>query len=72
MDETGELDKADWFTKIDADTYLFADNFKHYVAEKNWLPSEHHYFGHVLMHRTDKIRDAGVTIVAGAAVFFSR
>jgi len=71
MDETGELDKADWFTKIDADTYLFADNFKHYVAEKNWLPSEHHYFGHVLMHRTNT-RDAGVTIVAGAAVFFSR
>lgn len=72
MDETGELDKADWFTKIDADTYLFVENFKSYVAEKNWLPSEHHYAGHVLMHRTDKRTDAGVSIVAGAAVFFSR
>lgn len=71
MDETGELDKAEWFTKVDADTYLFADNLKRYVAEKNWLPSEHHYFGHVLMHRIAK-HDADASIVAGAAVFFSK
>jgi hypothetical protein len=71
MDETGELDKAEWFTKVDADTYLFADNLKRYVAEKNWLPSEQHYFGHVLMHRIAQ-HDANATIVAGAAVFFSR
>jgi hypothetical protein len=71
MDETGELDKAEWFTKVDADTYLFADNLKRYVAEKNWLPSEQHYFGHVLMHRIGK-HDVDATIVAGAAVFFSK
>ena len=71
MDETGDLDKAEWFTKVDADTYLFADNLKHYVKEQNWLPSEHHYFGHVLMHTISKSY-ADATIVAGAAVFFSR
>jgi hypothetical protein len=71
MNENGELDKAEWFTKVDADTYLFPDHLKHYVNERKWSPSEQHYFGHVLMHRIEK-NDADVTIVAGAAVFFSR
>eukprot|EP00804_Cyclotella_cryptica_P013131 CCRYP_019637-RA/>CCRYP_019637-RA protein AED:0.01 eAED:0.01 QI:509/1/1/1/1/1/2/1575/743 len=71
MDDHGELDQAEWFTKVDADTYLFPEHLKRYVVEKSWLPSEHHYFGHVLRHRIQK-SDAGASIVAGAAVFFSR
>ena len=71
MDETGELDKAEWFTKVDTDTYLFTENLKRYVEDKQWLPSEQHYFGHVLMH-TKAQDDVDVTIVAGAAVFFSQ
>ncbi|KAL7504982.1 hypothetical protein ACHAXN_002507 [Cyclotella atomus] len=53
MDEIGELDKAEWFTKVDADTYLFADNLKRFVDDKDWRPNEQHYFGHVLMHRIE-------------------
>jgi hypothetical protein len=71
MDEIGELDKAEWFTKVDADTYLFADNLKRFVDDKDWRPNEQHYFGHVLMHRIGK-DDVNASIVAGAAVFFSR
>jgi hypothetical protein len=71
MNDHGELDQAEWFTKVDADTYLFPEHLKRYVKEKGWLPSEHHYFGHVLRHRIQKT-DADASIVAGAAVFFSR
>jgi hypothetical protein len=39
-----ELDKAEWFAKVDADTYFVADNLKRYVVEKNWMPSATHVF----------------------------
>ncbi|KAL7471995.1 hypothetical protein ACHAXS_012300 [Conticribra weissflogii] len=68
VDSHGGRDLADWFVKVDADTYLFPDNFKRYVSAKQFSPDEHHYFGHRLNHRMD---DVG-PIIAGAAVFFSR
>ncbi|KAL9184180.1 hypothetical protein ACHAXT_002266 [Thalassiosira profunda] len=68
VDENGGANQAEWFVKIDADSYLFPDNLKHYVTEKGWSPDEHHYFGHVLNHRAHD----NYPIVAGAAVFFSR
>ena len=61
--------KAEWFVKVDADTWLFPENLSRYVQSRNWSYTQQHYFGHVLNHR---IEDRGVSIVAGAAVFFSR
>ena len=68
VDSHGESLLAEWFVKIDADSYLFPENLKHYVKEKGWSPDENHYFGHILRHR---LTDA-VPMIAGAAVFFSR
>jgi hypothetical protein len=61
--------KAEWFVKVDADTFLFPENLSRYVESRNWSYNDSHYFGHVLNHRRS---DRGVSIVAGAAVFFSR
>jgi hypothetical protein len=65
IDNNGDSDLAEWFVKVDSDTYLFPENAKKYVEEKNWLPDEHHYFGH-------KLRHAEIPIIAGASVFLSR
>ena len=67
--ETSDAYKAEWFVKVDADTFLFPENVRRYVESKNWSYNDHHYFGHVLNHR---VGDRGVSIVAGAAVFLSR
>lgn len=68
MDSSGDVDTAEWFVKIDADSYLFPDNVKHYIRTKGWSPDDHHYFGHVLRHE----QVYNNPIVAGAGVFFSR
>ncbi|KAL7498377.1 hypothetical protein ACHAWT_006336 [Skeletonema menzelii] len=60
---------SEWFVKVDADTFLFPENLSRYVKSRGWSYDDHHYFGHVLHHR---VKDRGVPIVAGAAVFFSR
>lgn len=64
-----DVQTAEWFVKVDADTYLFPENLRRYVEYKKWSYEDHHYFGHVLNHRRS---DRKVSIVAGAAVFFSR
>ncbi|KAL7552183.1 hypothetical protein ACHAWF_017991 [Thalassiosira exigua] len=64
-----ESDAAEWFVKVDADSYLFPSNVGRYVRGRNWTHDEHRYFGHVLHHRKD---DRDASIVAGGAVFFSR
>ncbi|KAL7533422.1 hypothetical protein ACHAXR_005223 [Thalassiosira sp. AJA248-18] len=61
--------KAEWFVKVDSDTFLFPENVSPYVESKKWSFNDHHYFGHVLNHRRI---DRKVSIVAGGAVFFSR
>ena len=63
------VNACEWFVKVDADTYLFPENLIRYVKSRNWSYNDHHYFGHVLHHRKT---DRNVSIVAGAAVFFSR
>jgi len=68
VDSHGGADLADWFVKVDADSYLFPENMKHYVIKRGWSPDDQHYFGHILKHRARDI----VPIIAGAAVFFSR
>jgi len=68
VDDMGDSAIAEWFVKIDADSYIFPNNLKRYVTEKKWSPDEQHYFGHTLRHR---IHDA-FPMIAGSAVFFSR
>ena len=68
VDSSGDVDTAEWFVKIDADSFLFPENAKRYIRAKGWSPDDHHYFGHVLRH--EQIH--GNPIVAGAGVFFSR
>lgn len=69
IDTNNNTDLAHWFVKVDSDTFLFPENMKHYVSQKNWSHEDHHYFGHKLWH-TD--RPGQAPIVAGSAVFFSR
>ena len=71
QNKNGKADvyNAEWFVKVDADTYLFPDNLPRYVKSRGWSHNDQHYFGHVLNHRKS---DRKVSIVAGAAVFFSR
>ena len=68
--DTHHKNDAEWFCKIDYDTFFFPDNFKYYVRDvKDWDPvGEHHYFGHVIQHRSRK--DA--PMVVGASACWSR
>ena len=59
---------ADYYVKVDSDSYLFPENMRHYVQERNWSSSDVHYFGHKLYH-TDRPHQA--PIVSGVAVFLS-
>jgi hypothetical protein len=45
-----EIDKADWFVKLDTDTFLFPEGIRAHVKRKGYLPTEPHYFGHILYH----------------------
>lgn len=67
----GDSDLADWFVKVDGDTFLFPENMKHYIEKHSWSPDDHHYFGHKLRH-TYRPKIGQSPIIAGAAVFFSR
>merc|ERR1719491_1780953 len=59
-DGARDADKAEWFVKVDSDTFLFPENVGQYVTSRNWKHDEQHYFGHVLNHRKS---DRGVAIV---------
>ena len=59
------LNKYEWFSKIDSDTYLFPDNVKHYIGSKRWSSNDVHYFGHKLHHSKPNL-------ISGPGTFFSR
>lgn len=59
------LDEAEWFTKIDHDTYFFPENVKHLVVSRNYSHEDVHYIGQKLYHRN-------ILFNAGAAVTMSR
>jgi len=67
--DDNDIDKGDWFVKVDSDSYLFPENVRKYVEENHWSPDDHHYFGHKLRHTEDWRQPP---IIAGSAVFFSR
>jgi hypothetical protein len=64
------LTDAEWFCKVDYDTFFFPDNFKYFVRDvKDWDPlTEYHYFGHVIQHRSRKDKP----MVVGASACWSR
>jgi hypothetical protein len=61
---------AEWFCKVDYDTFFFPDNLRYYVHDvKQWNGiNEYHYFGHVIQHRSRKDRP----MVVGASACWSR
>ena len=48
--DENHADRAEWFCKVDYDTFLFPENLQYYVQDfKKWnAKEEHHYFGHKL------------------------
>jgi len=62
------LNQAEWFCKVDYDTYFFPENLQYYVRDyKRWNPyAEHHYFGHALSHKRPR-----PDMAAGAAACWS-
>mmetsp|Transcript_31211 Transcript_31211/g.75469 ORF Transcript_31211/g.75469 Transcript_31211/m.75469 type:complete len:438 (-) Transcript_31211:178-1491(-) len=67
--EENHLDQAEWFCKVDADTFFFPENVKHFVRHKRWDPfTEHHYFGHLIQNR----KSGREPMIAGATACWSR
>lgn len=67
--EENHLDQAEWFCKVDYDTFFFPDNVKYFVNHKKWNAlDEYHYFGHMIQHR-QKGREP---MIAGATACWSR
>ena len=62
------ITQAEWYCKVDYDTFFFPQNLKYYVHNyKKWNPyTEYHYFGHLIQSR-----HAGPPMIAGAAVCWS-
>ena len=59
-------DRAEWFCKIDYDTYFFPENLQYFVKDvQRWddAATGQHYFGHLLYHRN---------IIAGPCACWSR
>ena len=63
------LDHADWFCKVDYDTFFFPENLQYFVRDyKNWdAANEHHYFGALLAHKPGR-----PSMIAGANACWSR
>mmetsp|Transcript_30272 Transcript_30272/g.66568 ORF Transcript_30272/g.66568 Transcript_30272/m.66568 type:complete len:417 (+) Transcript_30272:233-1483(+) len=59
-----DADEADWYVKVDTDTFFFPQNLRDYVASMRYQPSDPYYFGHQLRH-------AG-PMIAGSSSAFSR
>lgn len=67
--EENHLDQAEWFCKVDYDTFFFPENVKYFVRHKKWDPNtEYHYFGHRINHRVK----GRAPMIAGATACWSR
>jgi hypothetical protein len=42
-----DVEQADWFFKIDDDTFVFTEFLKMFIEAKGWAPEQDRYFGHV-------------------------
>jgi len=62
-----DIDKAEWFFKVDDDTYLFPDFIRRYVTTRGWSYKDSYYFGHRIYQ--SRIKSG---FIAGAMVGYSR
>ena len=62
-----DLDKAEWFLKVDDDTFLFPEFLREFIRERNWTATDPHYFGHKLYQHGEE-----QTLIAGAVAIWSR
>jgi len=62
-----DLSLAEWFLKIDDDTYFIPSNLRKFVRSRNWSPEDPHYFGHLL-----NVNKPPFTIISGVCTAFSR
>lgn len=66
--QENHLDQAEWFCKVDYDTFFFPENVKYFVNHKHWDPlEEYHYFGHKINNR----KSGRPPMVAGATACWS-
>ncbi|KAL7545369.1 hypothetical protein ACHAWF_008731 [Thalassiosira exigua] len=65
-----EGDVAEWYAKVDTDTYFFPENALRFVERKGWSPDEPRNFGHTLTNA--KQVSMPKLFNAGPAYFFSR
>ena len=66
-----ELSKADWFVKIDWDTYFFPNNLRKYLTKRNWSSNELHFTGHTLHHLQSR-NEHNLTMIAGTFEILSK
>ena len=60
-------DEATWFVKVDDDAFLFVNNLKRFLLDKD--PDKEHWFGHTLHNH---VRSGGPPLNAGAVAVMSR
>ncbi len=61
-----DVDKAEWFCKIDDDSFFIPSNLRKYVRDQGWSPDDKHYFGYRGWF------DPQDTFVSGVSSAFSR
>jgi len=54
------LNDYDWFVKLDADSFIFANNFKAFVRDLD--PARPYYTGHITYHKSPDLIALGATI----------
>lgn len=62
-----DLNKAEWFVKVDDDTYFLPSNLRKFVREKQWAHDDPHYFGYL-----ENIERPPYRLVSGVCTTFSR
>lgn len=61
------MDKAEYFLKIDDDTYFIPSQLRKWVRDKNWDADEPHYFGHLVFIEKEPFK-----LISGVCTAFSR
>jgi len=62
-----EMRKAEWFLKIDDDTYFIPSNLRRFVRERRMSPDDPHYFGYNIF-----LERRPYTLVSGVCTALSR
>lgn len=62
-----DLETAEWFLKVDDDTYLIPENLVKWIQFTGWKPTEPHYFGHKLFSG-----DTRPNFISGVCTVLSR